>query len=211
MAHFFEKKVGELKSFYGFVNRFWAILGRSPPLHDWLHFGCLFYFFVNGIMFLYVFFKCSALSFHPKSWHFRQICYLLISEWDALKCFGVKLKSSDIFYHMQHEKREKCFPPGSNRRPFACEANVITNYTRETSDMSRRKSLPLHAIFYQNHTRFTFFTLLSRTARIFGITTVVHSFSKCHLRDWKYITGFLCSVLIIATQGHSVDIRNIWP
>ena len=25
-----------------------------------------------------------------------------------------------------------CLTPGSNRRPFACEANVITNYTSET-------------------------------------------------------------------------------
>ena len=101
------KKVGELKSFYGFVNRFWAILGKSPPLHDWLHFGCLFYFVVNGIVFLYVFFKCSAFSFHPKSQRFRQIRYLLISEWDSLKCFSVKLKLYNTFYHMEHEEREK--------------------------------------------------------------------------------------------------------
>ena len=29
---------------------------------------------------------------------------------------------------------KKCLIPGSNRRPFACEANVITNYTNETLD-----------------------------------------------------------------------------
>ena len=27
----------------------------------------------------------------------------------------------------------ECLTPGSNRRPFACEANVITNYTSETA------------------------------------------------------------------------------
>ena len=31
----------------------------------------------------------------------------------------------------KHKKIES-FHPGSNRRPFACKANVITNYTMET-------------------------------------------------------------------------------
>ena len=30
------------------------------------------------------------------------------------------------------EPKNVCFHPGSNRRPFACEANVITNYTMKT-------------------------------------------------------------------------------
>ena len=32
----------------------------------------------------------------------------------------------------QLDKKKICFHPGSNRRPFACKANVITNYTMET-------------------------------------------------------------------------------
>ena len=39
---------------------------------------------------------------------------------------------------LDQQKRKACSCPGSNRRPFACEANVITTTLQELEDVIRK-------------------------------------------------------------------------
>ena len=56
----------------------------------------------------------------------KQRCLKYFECFDAFR--GIAYGQTD----RQTQKNRNCFHPGSNRRPFACKANVITNYTMET-------------------------------------------------------------------------------
>jgi hypothetical protein len=54
----------------------------------------------------------------------KQRCLKYFECFDAFR--GIAYGQTD------RQTQKNSFHPGSNRRPFACKANVITNYTMET-------------------------------------------------------------------------------
>jgi len=69
----------------------------------------------------------------------RLHCYLLCKQFQMQ---GFSYPCLSLFTHLvmvgyagrakTNKREKKCRRPGSNWRPFACEANVITNYTTST-------------------------------------------------------------------------------
>ena len=77
-----------------------------------------------------------------------------------IRIFGIKL--NEIF-NKYKEKIVPCFRPGSNRRPSACEADVITTTPRKRIwNMTK-----LHKVYNFSLLKFTYFKKATKFCEIF--------------------------------------------